>query len=672
MFQIGVIQLPGSNCERETRLAIERANMQPVDIFWYDDTKQLNNYDGFIIIGGFSYEDRCRSGAIAALDPIIQALIIEAKKGKPVLGICNGAQILVESGLVPGCINHQNQLTPAIALAHNRRIKDGHVVGTGFYNTWCDIQSEESPILHIPLAHAEGRFIIPKEIGTLLKNENVTTWHYVNENPNGSDENLAAIGNFSGNVLAIMPHPERTPNGDYIFQQMHQYLKKRKPFQWITHVRRNESCLDTKTQLIASNQQKYFIKLNITDNEAISVEIALQQHNIPVTVKKFEYWEIDASSNDLKTIEQSYELWNSQKQTALTTLPNQANTTNLFIFDNDDTLAQQKFEIFTGHYQLHSLKSLKRGKVWQLAGDVSAIQKALDNSLLYNPISQTALLQKPAPIKTGKVREIYEDNGSLLIKTTDRMTAFDRYLCDIPNKGAVLTQLSAWWFEQTRHIISNHYLGLVNENTMRVIKCKPIPIEVVVRGYLTGSTNTSIWTLYEEGERQFFETILPEHLQKNDPLPTPIVTPTTKSNSHDQPLTPNTITELIDYSTWEQIKKSALALFNYGQKIAKAHGFALVDTKYEFGFDEQNNLCLIDECHTPDSSRFWKLNSNDSYDKEFLRLWYRDHCDPYHDKTLPTPPHSLIAEMAKRYCALHKSLTNQPLRINACVESLVS
>ncbi len=258
---------------------------------------------------------------------------------------------------------------------------------------------------------------------------------------------------------------------------------------------------------------------------------------------------------------------------------------------------------------------------------------------------------------SGKVREMVDEGDTLLIETTNRMTAFDRYLCEVPHKREVLTQLSAWWFEKTKYIVPNHFIELINNYTMRVQKCRVLPIEVVVRGFLTGSTNTSVWALYEKGERHFFETHLPDGLQKNGALPKPIITPTTKSSTHDEPLHTNNINQYVPKELWEKIKIIALQLFQCGQETAKKSGFILVDTKYEFGLDNQNNLCLIDECHTPDSSRFWLDHSLEHYDKEYLRLWYKKNCDPYRDAVLPAAPKELIEEMSRRYIFLYKSVS---------------
>ena len=271
-------------------------------------------------------------------------------------------------------------------------------------------------------------------------------------------------------------------------------------------------------------------------------------------------------------------------------------------------------------------------------------------------------------IHRGKARDIYaDDDQHLLLVATDRVSAFDRAIAEIPDKGTVLNQLSAWWFNKTKPIIANHFVDLVSANSMRVIKCQVIPVEVVVRGYLTGSTSTSVWTLYQEGQREFFSTTLPDGLQKNAPLSGPILTPTSKSAVHDQPLTPEQVNKLVDPKLWQEIATAALDLFTFGQQVAFERDLILVDTKYEFGLDTNGKLLLIDECHTPDSSRFWsvvdyqeKFAKNlqpNQYDKEALRLWYREHCDPYHDEVLPKAPAELIAAMAGKYRELYRQLT---------------
>jgi phosphoribosylaminoimidazole-succinocarboxamide synthase len=278
-------------------------------------------------------------------------------------------------------------------------------------------------------------------------------------------------------------------------------------------------------------------------------------------------------------------------------------------------------------------------------------------------------MNKEKLIYQGKVRDIYDEGDSLLLVTTNRLTAFDRPIAEIPHKAEVLNQLSVWWFKKTDHIIPNHLIDMPNPCSMRVKKCKVFPIEVIVRGYISGTTNTAIWTLYQQGERQFFETTLPEGLHKNVQLPEPILTPTTKAHDHDQPMTVKDIqnADYISEGEWQFVRAKALELFQFGQETAKKAGLILVDTKYEFGKDEQGNILLVDECHTPDSSRYWLLDTYqaklaagqepDNFDKEMLRLWFRKNSNPYEDEVLPSAPVELVEELSRRYQEIYRRLT---------------
>src|SRR5512141_2611611 len=226
----------------------------------------------------------------------------------------------------------------------------------------------------------------------------------------------------------------------------------------------------------------------------------------------------------------------------------------------------------------------------------------------------------PLPGKqAGKVRDWYPlPGGRRLLVTTDRLSAFDRILAKVPYKGQVLNQLSAWWFEQTKDIIANHFSSVPDPNVSIVTTVKPLPIEVIVRGYITGVTSTALWYRYSIGERTIYGYDFPEGLKKNQALPEPIITPTTKGGvtGHDERLTGAEVTEkgLLDAQIWEQVQFAALAIFKRGQEIARKAGLILVDTKYEFGIAPDGSVMLIDEVHTPDSSRYWKA---DTYLEQF-------------------------------------------------------
>jgi len=273
--------------------------------------------------------------------------------------------------------------------------------------------------------------------------------------------------------------------------------------------------------------------------------------------------------------------------------------------------------------------------------------------------------------KVGKVRDIYIEKDHITLVATDRHSSFDRIIAYVPFKGEVLNQISAFWFEQTKDIIQNHVISIPDPNVLVAKKCTPLPIEAVVRGYITGVTGTSLWTAYQEGKRDFGNFVLPEGLKKNQKLPEAVFTPTTKSDEHDRPITPQEIVSegLLSQEVADEVEKVAKALFARGQEIALSHGLILVDTKYEFGFDSDGKLVLIDEIHTPDSSRYWKAATYEErfnndlepeyFDKEFLRLWFKDNCDPYNDKVLPEAPKDLVAELSRRYIEIYETITGK-------------
>jgi phosphoribosylaminoimidazole-succinocarboxamide synthase len=270
------------------------------------------------------------------------------------------------------------------------------------------------------------------------------------------------------------------------------------------------------------------------------------------------------------------------------------------------------------------------------------------------------------PKESGKVRDIYRQNGRRILITTDRVSAFDRVLGLIPYKGQVLNQLSAWWFAQTAGIVANHLVEVPDPNVTIGREAQALPVEVIVRGYITGVTNTSLWTLYERGDRRPYGIPLPDGLQKDDPLPSPIITPTTKAErgAHDERLTRAEILErgLVGGALWAEVERAALALFGRGQEVASRAGLILVDTKYEFGLID-GRLALIDEIHTPDSSRYWTQASYDrgepeNFDKEYLRHWFAG--QGYRgDGRPPEMPPAFAAEVAGRYIAAFERLTGE-------------
>lgn len=283
---------------------------------------------------------------------------------------------------------------------------------------------------------------------------------------------------------------------------------------------------------------------------------------------------------------------------------------------------------------------------------------------------------------SGKVRDCYVVGGKRILATTDRISAFDVILGLIPAKGAVLNQLSAFWFEKTKDIIPNHLISVPHPNISIVKNAKLIPIEMVVRGYISGVTNTSIWGSYQKGERVIYGVKFPNGLKKNQKLPKPVITPTTKAPStslraretvHDERLTEKEILarKIVTPAVWKEMKKAALKLFERGTKICLKAGIILVDTKYEFGLDLKGKLMLIDEIHTPDSSRFWikktyrerfkKGQEPENFDKEFLRLWYAKRGYTGSGKP-PKMPEVLAKQVSKRYIGIYQKITGNKFK----------
>jgi phosphoribosylaminoimidazole-succinocarboxamide synthase len=281
--------------------------------------------------------------------------------------------------------------------------------------------------------------------------------------------------------------------------------------------------------------------------------------------------------------------------------------------------------------------------------------------------------------ESGKVRDFFVATGGRtysgphrVLVTTDRLSAFDRILTAVPFKGQVLNQLSAFWFDRTADIVANHVIDVPDPNVTVAYECRPFEVEVVVRGYISGVTQTALWYRYSLGERHIYGYDFPEGMKKNQALPEPIITPTTKGRAgeHDERITCAEVVArgLLDPETWDRVQAAALAVFVRGQELARQGGLILVDTKYEFGRLPDGRIALIDEVHTPDSSRFWVAESYparlaagdepENFDKEFLRLWYAER--GYRgDGEPPQATEELIAQVSQRYIACYEKLTGQ-------------
>ena len=408
MYNIGIVQFPGSNTERETYMSCLRTGMNPVEVLWNDSKDKLSDLDGFIIVGGFSYEDRSRAGIIAALDPIMDQIKVEAEKGKPILGICNGAQVLVESGLVPGLENYST----GMALADNKRISNGQVVGVGYYNTWTNLKRKSpadrcaftrhlspSDLLHIPLAHGEGRFIVPEELLNELERNEQISLQYADQsgrvidefpvNPNGSINNIAAICNSAGNVMAMMPHPERTKNGDAIFTSMREYIEKGNPIisQKISYSPELKSPL--KFELDA-NSVEWIVDLVISDNDAKSVNNALIRLGYDVNVTRQVHWEINLDNvleETLEKISLSGEIFNSNKEYIVDKRNDY--DASFLVRPVDDIHGRAKYESLTERFNIDEISYIKRGVIWNVnvnSGNLDdVINSILTTNIFLNP-----------------------------------------------------------------------------------------------------------------------------------------------------------------------------------------------------------------------------------------------------------------------------------------------
>lgn len=293
-------------------------------------------------------------------------------------------------------------------------------------------------------------------------------------------------------------------------------------------------------------------------------------------------------------------------------------------------------------------------------------------------LSEARIPELPNPY-FGKVRDCYDlpptpdhPEGRRILISSDRISAFDRILAAIPFKGQVLTQTARFWFDQTADICANHVLSYPDSNVVIGKRLTILPVEIVVRGYLAGTTGTSVLTLYKQGAREMYGHRLPDGLRDNEALPQAIITPTSKAfdGGHDEPLTAAEIVaqSLLTSAQWEEVSAKALALFARGQKMAAERGLILVDTKYEFGTDAAGNILIADEIHTPDSSRYWLADGYGdalrdgtrppSFDKDVIRAWVAARCDPYKD-AIPEIPAEMIEQTSKVYVQAYEAITGQ-------------
>jgi len=430
---IAAILFPGTNCELEVLRACERAGMKAEIFRWNDSRKKLKEYDGYIIPGGFSYEDRGRSGIIASKDPIMDAIKKEAESGKVVFGICNGAQILVEAGLIPGLT--PDQLT--MGLNWNQRVHKGKILGVGFYNDWIYMRSDAKQgrsvfnnfgkdyVMRIPVAHAEGRFTIrdTKILENLIKNDQ-TVFRYCDEqgkiieefpvNPNGAVYNLAGVCNPRGNVMSLMPHPERTEvSGQPIFDSIASYLKGK----YKTVPSKSKSKVEI--SLLGDNVEKQKskpdieiqVELIITDNEERTIENTMKNRGFKnLKLKRKIYYGISCKDkNDLKKtakkLIESGEIVNLNKE-----IPNVIIDNKEYLYDKNHGDLYEKtekndhrgfeyfirdLENFAGktvmskletHFDNKEIESMEKGIMWTIyLKKKESVDKLIATYIFHNP-----------------------------------------------------------------------------------------------------------------------------------------------------------------------------------------------------------------------------------------------------------------------------------------------
>jgi phosphoribosylformylglycinamidine synthase subunit PurQ / glutaminase len=403
-MRIAIIQFPGSNCERETMLAVKRAGMEPEEFLWNASRETLSAYAGFILVGGFSYEDRSRAGIIAALDPLVSVLKEQSELGKPILGICNGAQILVETGLVPGLSNY----ALAMALTDNKRMQQGQVVGTGFYNAWVSMRLADhyqlnaftrlippKHIFSVPVAHAEGRFVIPPVLLEEMKKNGQTVFQYCDEagatinefptNPNGSIENIAAVSNKMGNVMAMMPHPERTEQGDLIFQSMRDYIESGY-VQRINPMHYKARRHPITAYKLPAQTHQLLVSLVITDNHALTVENTLKQHGLSVGITRYFHWEITAESYEvIEKIKASGVLFNDRKEQLISrSAIEKTGGVSLLVQAKDDMIGREKLQLLKNQFGIRGVSQIRYGVMWHIA-DPACVEPIINSTILFNP-----------------------------------------------------------------------------------------------------------------------------------------------------------------------------------------------------------------------------------------------------------------------------------------------
>ena len=426
MIKFAVISFPGTNCEAETVRAFKRYGMDAEMVLWNDpgllDESRCSEFSGYAIAGGFSFEDRGRSGVVAAQEKITEIIKKEADAGKVVLGICNGAQILVETGLIPGFDNK----ALAMALAWNEMKKGGEIVGTGFYNDWAYLKNSApkgrsafndfDELLHIPFAHGEGRFVITEELLQKLEANNQIPFKYSDKEgnvntefpytPNGAKAAAAAVCNPAGNVMAIMPHPERDPNGNgkHIFESIKRWIEEGKKVDY-SSLGDYESVEDVRQA--EAYDIEVLVRLIITDNTERTIEEALLRKDYKLHLDRFEYYGVKLvegadKAEVVKKMVESGEVANLNKHMVFVKMDGKTygydagkglterelNLENILIaIDKPDSIGESKCSAINAHAG-NIAKMVRFGVMWNVAEtDDDTVQKVIDSKVLYNPYS---------------------------------------------------------------------------------------------------------------------------------------------------------------------------------------------------------------------------------------------------------------------------------------------
>lgn len=427
MHKFAVIAFPGTNSETEAVRAFKRNGMDAEIVLWNDpgmlDRSRLSEFAGYCIAGGFSYEDRGRSGVIAAQEPITEILKEEADQGKVILGICNGAQILVETGLVPGF----EDKSLGVALAWNEMKAGGQVIDTGFYCNWAYLKNDApqgrsafnnfDELLHIPFAHGEGRFVMGKELLEKMAENGQILYKYCDKNgtvdenfpttPNGAMASAAAICNPAGNVMAIMPHPERDPkgNGNLVFQSIKNYLENKPKIEYKTLAKPIQ--LEGAPSPALSFDIEIFVRLIITDNTERTIEETLRRKGMEVALERYEFYGLNLNSGvdlnyALKKLMESGEIANFNKQRVFLKINNEFFTYDLekgliptskslesyvVIFEQGDQLNVAKKKALNDHAEECLLK-LDYGVFWSLKNPAPGVMdQVIASKILHNPYS---------------------------------------------------------------------------------------------------------------------------------------------------------------------------------------------------------------------------------------------------------------------------------------------